>query len=114
MKKVRRSLTKIYPKKKTRSFIKYRVIYIIPTEEKNNVIYKIPCKDCVWNYIGETGRSLKTREAEHIRNVKKHNSGSNIAKHAWDNDHVIDFDCAKVIDIGNFRSIMAYSQRQKC
>ena len=104
MKKVRRSLTKIYPKKKTRSFIKYRVIYIIPTEEKNNVIYKIPCKDCVWNYIGETGRSLKTREAEHIRNVKKHNSGSNIAKHAWDNDHVIDFDCAKVIDIGNFRS----------
>ena len=53
---------------------------------------------------GETGRSLKTRKAEHIRNVKKHNSGSNIAKHAWDNDHVIDFDNAKVIDIGNFRS----------
>ena len=41
------------------------------TEEKNNVIYKIPCKDCAWNYIRETGRSLKTRKAEHIRNVKK-------------------------------------------
>ena len=41
-----------------------------PTEEKNNVIYKIPCKDCAWNYIGETGRSPKTRKAEHIRNVK--------------------------------------------
>ena len=63
-----------------------------PTEEKNNVIYKIPCKDCAWNYIGETGRSLKTRKAEHIRNVKKHNSDSNIAKYAWHNDHVIDFD----------------------
>ena len=67
-----------------------------PTEEKN-VIYKIPCKDCAWNNIGETGRSLKTRKAEHIRSVKKHNSGSNIAKHPWDNDHVIDFDSAKVI-----------------
>ena len=66
--------------------------------------FKIPCKDCAWNYIGETGRSLKTRKAEHIRNVKKHNSGSNIAKHAWDNDHVIDFDNAKVFDTGNFRS----------
>ena len=75
-----------------------------PTEEKDNVIYKIPCKDCAWNYIGETGRSLKTRKAEHIRNVKKHNNGSNIAKHAWDYDHVIDFDNAKFIDIGNFRS----------
>ena len=63
-------------------------------------------------YLGETGRSLKTRKAEHIRNVKKHNNGSNSAKHAWDNDHVIDFDSAKVIDFdsakiidtGNFRS----------
>ena len=80
------------------------VKYSPPTEERNNVIYKIPCKDCAWNYVGETGRSLKTRKAEHIRNVKKHNNGSNIAKHAWDNDHVIDFDNAKIIDTGNFRS----------
>ena len=80
-----------------------------PTEEKNNVIYKISCKDCAWNYIGKTGRYLKTRKAEHIRNVKKRNSGSNIAKHAWDNDHVIDFDNAKVIDIGNFRSRLTES-----
>ena len=55
-------------------------------------------------YIGETGRSLKRRKAEHIRNVKKHNNGSNIAKHARDNDPVIDFDNAKIIDTGNFRS----------
>ena len=47
---------------------------------------------------------LSHQKAEHIRNVKKHNSGSNIAKHAWDNDHVIDFDNAKVIDIGIFRN----------
>ena len=49
------------------SSVKYRP----PTEERNNVIYKIPCKDCAWNYVGETGRSLKTRKVEHIRSVKK-------------------------------------------
>ena len=75
-----------------------------PTEEQTNVIYKIPCKDCPWNYIGETGRSLKTRKSEHVRNVKQNKDGSNIAKHAWDCDHVIDFDNSKVIDKGRFRN----------
>ncbi|CAB4013412.1 Hypothetical predicted protein, partial [Paramuricea clavata] len=41
-----------------------------PTEEQTNVIYKIPCKDCPWNYIGETGRSLKTRKSEHFTFIK--------------------------------------------
>ena len=68
-----------------------------PTQERYNVISKIPCKYRAWNYIEETGRSLKTRKAEHIRNVKKQNSGSNITKQAWDDDHVIDFDNAKLI-----------------
>ena len=31
-------------------------------------------------YLGDTGRSLKARKAEHIRNVKKHNTGSNISR----------------------------------
>ena len=34
---------------------------------------------------------VKTRKAEHIRNVKQQKNGSNIAKHAWDNKHMIDF-----------------------
>jgi hypothetical protein len=55
-----------------------------PAEEQTNIIYKIPCKDCPWNYIGETGRSFKTRKSEHIRNVKHNKSGSNVAKHSWD------------------------------
>ena len=48
-------------------------------EEKTNVVYKIPCKECSWSYIGETGRSLKTRKSEHSRNVKLCKKGSNVS-----------------------------------
>ncbi len=51
-----------------------------------------------------TGRSFGTRKKEHIRNVKKHKKGSNTAKHAWDMDHIIDFENGKAIDSGNYRT----------
>ena len=49
------------------------------------------------NCIKGTARSLKTRKAEHIRNVEQYKNGSNIAKDARDDNYVIDFDTAKVI-----------------
>ena len=67
-------------------------------EHQPNVIYKIPCADCDWCYVGETGRCFETRKKEHIRNVKTCANGSNIAKHAWSFDHRIDFDNSSVID----------------
>lgn len=73
------------------------------TEHQPNVVYKIPCADCGWCYIGETGRCFETRKKEHIRNVKICANGSNIAKHAWSFDHHIDFDNSSVIDKGSFR-----------
>ena len=72
-------------------------------EYQPNVVYKIPCADCDWCYIGETGRCFDTRKKEHIRNVKTFANGSNIAKHAWSFDHRIDFDNSCVIDKGSFR-----------
>ena len=33
------------------------------------------------------GQIIKTRKREHIENVKKCKVGSNIAKHAWENNH---------------------------
>ena len=69
-----------------------------PEEKQTNVIYQINSADCSWKYIGERGRSLETRKKEHMRNVRKCKVGSNIAKHAWDNDHAIDFANCKVID----------------
>ena len=63
-----------------------------PIEHQPNVVYKIPCADCGWCYVGETGRCFETRKKEHVRNVKTYANGSNIAKHAWSFDHRIDFD----------------------
>ena len=74
-----------------------------PSENQTNVIYQIGCSDCPWNYIGETGRAFNTRKKEHVRNVKQFKDGSNIAKHAWSNDHKIDFENSKIIDKGNYR-----------
>ena len=60
-----------------------------PSDRQTNVDYNIPCADCTWNYIGETGRCLLTRKQEHIRNSKVFKSGSNIASYAWLEGHTI-------------------------
>ena len=39
--------------------------------EKSGLVYEIPCRDCDAIYVGETGRSLKTRKREHFDAVKK-------------------------------------------
>ena len=36
-----------------------------PKEDKAEVIYSIPCKNCNKVYVGETGRKFGTRLAEH-------------------------------------------------
>jgi len=54
-----------------------------PMDLQTNEAHKIPCSDCSWNYIGETGRCFQTRKKEHKRNLKNHAKGSNIANHAW-------------------------------
>ena len=36
---------------------------------KNNVVYKINCRDCNASYVDQTGRQLKTRITEHRNNI---------------------------------------------
>ena len=63
-----------------------------PILNNSNVVYRIPCANCPWSYIGETKRSFETRKKNIlIRNVKIFNSRSNVAKHAWTHNHAIHF-----------------------
>ena len=73
-------------------------------ETQTNVVYKIPCSNCLWCYIGETGRAFNTRKKEHLRNTKIAAKGSKIANHAWSNSHATDFDDALITDKGIFRT----------
>ena len=77
-------------------------------------VYKVPCGSCKHCYIGETGRKFGTRLKEHRREVEIHGQRvftrsekikaeveehkSAITNHAVRNNHVIDWEAAKVID----------------
>ena len=73
-------------------------------ESQTNVVYKIPCTNCSWCYIGETGRAFNTQKKEHLRNTKIAAKGSGIANHAWSNNHAIDYENASIIVKGIFRT----------
>jgi hypothetical protein len=62
-----------------------------PTNEhsKYNLpgVYKLKCKDCPLQYIGQTGRSFNTRYKEHIRAIRYNKETSGYAKHILNSGH---------------------------
>ena len=68
--------------------------------DQRGVVYKIPCLDRTGVYIGETGRSFKTRRKEHQRDAKpdiiaqltneEFKKKSALVKHVCLNGHRID------------------------
>ncbi len=62
----------------------------IPTLKKTGVVYRIPCKDCDVQYIGQTGRALGARRNEHERAVRlRRTEKSALAQHVMEFDHLI-------------------------
>ena len=77
------------------------------------VLYRISCKQCPRNYIGETGRRLGVRIKEHQDDVKKKvnvrytrnqrkmstedYNKSALTDHTTQQNHVIDWDSTKIV-----------------
>ena len=85
----------------------------INDEEKAEVVYKIPCKNCERVYVRKTGRPLGVRIKEDRKEVDSITgiftraemtraasvcNKSAITDHVCNKNHVIDWDKAKVID----------------
>ncbi|GAA50262.1 hypothetical protein CLF_104301 [Clonorchis sinensis] len=69
---------------------------------RNNVIYRIQCKDCDKRYIGQTGRKLSTRIHEHKLATERHDQFSLISLHKDQEGH--EFDWSGVHILGQART----------
>ena len=65
---------------------------LILFEQKRGLVYEICCRDCNAVYVGETGRSVRTRKREHADAVKTFNT-----KKSALSQHVMDFDSVKIL-----------------
>ena len=67
-------------------------------EQKRGLVYQISFRDCNAVYVGETGRSVRTRKWEHIDAVKTFNTKkSALSQRVVDFDHRIDWNNVKIL-----------------
>jgi len=71
----------------------------VDIKSRQGVVYSIPCRDCNKRYIGETKRSLETRQKEHKADIKnKRFDKSSLMQHTIDLNHRMDWDNSKVLE----------------
>ena len=83
----------------------------VELEEQGELVYQIPCKNCGAEYIGETGRLLKTRLEEHRKDVDntKKEKYTRSGKKDWclplinsplqtTENHIIDWEGVNIVD----------------
>ena len=64
----------------------------IEFKEKRGLVYQISCRDFDAIYIGEMGRSVKTRKMEHACAARNFNpEKSALCQQVLEHDHVIDW-----------------------
>ncbi|XP_029674796.1 uncharacterized protein LOC115242551 [Formica exsecta] len=71
---------------------------ILHNEIRNNVVYKITCKDCNASYVGQTSRFLKTRIAEHKNHIRKNTAQHSVITDHRLNNHEFAWDEVEVLD----------------
>ncbi|BHF72485.1 hypothetical protein SprV_0401555100 [Sparganum proliferum] len=75
----------------------------LPRQETFGVVYQIWCSCGEINYVGETGRQLRTRMAEHAAAVRRNDASSQVAAHSTRPGHTFKFDEAELLARGDNR-----------
>nr|VZI13225.1 unnamed protein product [Spirometra erinaceieuropaei] len=75
----------------------------LPRQDTSGVIYRIWCSCGQINYVGETGRLLRTRIAEHAASVRRGDAGSDVAAHSTGPGHIFKFQEAEILARGDNR-----------
>ncbi|BHF61529.1 hypothetical protein SprV_0100450400 [Sparganum proliferum] len=75
----------------------------LPRQETSGVVYRIWCSCGQSNYVGETGRQLQTRMAEHAAAVRRNDASSQVAAHSTGSGHTFKFDEAEILARGDNR-----------
>jgi hypothetical protein len=73
---------------------------VVYSNMKKSGVYELMCDDCEMRYIGQTGRSFKTRMREHRRCFINYDNSSGITRHLNDEHHWCNFD-PKVLHVHN-------------
>ncbi|BHF82564.1 Metastasis suppressor protein 1 [Sparganum proliferum] len=77
----------------------------LPRLETSGVVYRIWCSCGQSNYVGETGRQLRTRMAEHAAAVRRNDASSQVAAHSTRSGHTFKFDEAEILARGDNRDL---------
>jgi len=110
--------TSFYSLNKLENFIKGQKDSI-PKLLQTNLVYKLTCRDCDATYVGQTGRTLKTRISEHRNHINRNtNTHSVITEHRTKFSHEFNWDNVEILDRERFLSKrliseMIYIKRQK-
>nr|VZI50854.1 unnamed protein product [Spirometra erinaceieuropaei] len=75
----------------------------LPRQETSAVVYRIWCSCGQSNYIGETGRQLRARMAEHAAVVRRNDASSQVAAHSTGSGNAFKFDEAEILARGDNR-----------
>nr|VZI29512.1 unnamed protein product [Spirometra erinaceieuropaei] len=75
----------------------------LPRQETSGVVYRIWCSCGQSNYVGETGRLLRMRFAEHVAAVRRRDASSRVAAHSTGPGHIFTFQEDKILARGDNR-----------
>nr|VZI50466.1 unnamed protein product [Spirometra erinaceieuropaei] len=75
----------------------------LPRLETSGVVYRIWCSCGQRTYVGETGRHVQTRMAEHAAAVRRKDASSQVAPHSTRSGYTFKFDEAEILARGDNR-----------